>query len=122
MAVAVVSALTVTVAMRVVGLLLVSALMILPVAVAQQLTHSFRRTMGVASVVGVVVCLVGVTITYWHNISPGATIVVLAIFVYLAAALFRPLVHRRQAFAGRDPHPEIPDDICLESVGAEEGR
>ena len=113
MAVAVVSALTVTVAMRVVGLLLVSALMIVPVAVAQQLTHSFRRTMAFASVVGVVVCLAGLSITYWHNVSPGATIVVLAIGVYLAAALFRPIAHRRQALAERDPHPDIPDDLCV---------
>ena len=111
MAVAIVSALTVTVAMRVVGLLLVSALMIVPVAVAQQLTHSFRRTMTLASIVGVVVCVVGLSITYWYNVSPGATIVVLAILVYLAAALFRPLVHRRQALAGHDPHPDIPDDV-----------
>ncbi len=120
MAVAVVSALTVTVAMRVVGLLLVSALMIVPVAVAQQLTHSFRRTMAVASVVGVVVCVVGLTITYWHNVSPGATIVVLAIFVYLAASLFRPIAHRRQALAERDPHPDIPDDLCVPSVSSDD--
>ena len=116
MAVAVVSALTVTVAMRVVGLLLVSALMIVPVAVAQQFTHSFRRTMGVASVVGVVVCVVGLSITWWQNLAPGAMIVVLAILVYLCAAALRPITHRRQAFADRDPHPDIPDDLCVPSA------
>ncbi|WP_081474909.1 metal ABC transporter permease [Isoptericola variabilis] len=109
MAVAVVAALTVTVAMRVVGLLLVSALMIVPVAVGQLVTHSFRRTMLVASVVGVTVCLVGLSITYWNDVSPGATIVVLAIGVYAAVALLRPLVARRRP-AG-DPHPDIPDDV-----------
>ncbi|MCL1869210.1 MAG: metal ABC transporter permease [Promicromonosporaceae bacterium] len=113
MAVAVVSALTVTVAMRVVGLLLVSALMIVPVAVAQQLTHSFRRTMGLAVVVGVLVCVVGLSITYWQNVSPGATIVVLAICVYLLAAAARPLLHHRQAFATHDPHPDLPDDVAV---------
>jgi zinc transport system permease protein len=109
MAVAVVAALTVTVAMRVVGLLLVSALMIVPVAVGQLVTHSFRRTMLVASLVGVTVCLVGLAITYWNDVSPGATIVVLAIGVYAAVALGRPLVVRRHP-AG-DPHPDIPDDV-----------
>ena len=94
-AVAVVAALTVTVAMRVVGLLLVSALMIVPVAVAQQLTHSFSRTMFIASLVGVVVCLAGLTVTYWFNVSPGATIVVIAIGVYLLAAIIHPLLHHR---------------------------
>jgi zinc transport system permease protein len=93
--ISVVAALTVTVAMRVVGLLLVSALMIVPVAVAQQLTHSFSRTMGIASAVGVFVCLTGLTITYWFNVSPGATIVVIAIITYLLAALAHPLLHHR---------------------------
>ncbi|MBD5787946.1 metal ABC transporter permease [Cellulosimicrobium terreum] len=117
-AVAVVAALTVTVAMRVVGLLLVSALMIVPVAVAQLLTRSFRRTMLVASVVGVVVCLVGLTITYWYPLSPGATIVVLALGAYLLVALVRPLVLRRRPRTPHDPHPDIPDDLDIDSPPA----
>jgi zinc transport system permease protein len=109
--VAVVSALTVTVAMRVVGLLLVSALMIVPVAVAQQVTHAFGRTMLTACVVGVVVCVSGLTITYWYNVSPGATIVVLAIAVYAVVSLVAPLLTRRRPT--HDPHPDLPDDVDL---------
>lgn len=119
MAVAVLAALTVTVSMRVVGLLLVSALMIVPVAVAQQLTHAFRRTMAVAAVVGVVVCVAGLTITYWNNVSPGATIVVLAIAVYVLAVAARPLLARRAP--ARDPHPDIPDDVVLTTAPAAAG-
>jgi len=52
--IAVTAALTVVVAMRAVGLLLVSALMVVPVAAAQQLTRGFRATIGLAVVVGVV--------------------------------------------------------------------
>lgn len=89
--VAVVTALTVTVSMRVVGVLLVSALMIVPVAISQLVTRSFHRTMGVAMGLGVAVCVTGLTITYWHNASPGATIVVLAIGVYAVAVLARAL-------------------------------
>ena len=109
-AIAVVAALTVTVAMRVVGVLLVSALMIVPVAVAQLLTSSFRRTMAVAMAVGVVVCVSGLTITYFHDASPGATIVVLAIAAYAIAAAARPLARRARSGA-RDPHPDLPDDV-----------
>ncbi len=111
-AIAVVAALTVTVAMRVVGLLLVSALMIVPVAVAQLVSSSFRRTMTLAMVVGVTVCLVGLSITYWQDVSPGATIVVLAIAVYAVVAVVRPLVRRSRP---QDPHPALPDDV---QVGA----
>ncbi|SDS40251.1 metal ABC transporter permease [Paraoerskovia marina] len=113
-AVAIVAALTVTVAMRVVGLLLVSALMIVPVAVAQLTTRSFRRTMQVATVVGVTVCVVGLSITYWYNVSPGATIVVLAIITYGIVAAIAPIVTRRRR---HDPHPDIPDDVDLEPSG-----
>ena len=114
MCVAVVAALTVTVAMRVVGLLLISALMIVPVAIAQQFTHSFRRTMGLAAITGVVVCVAGVSITFWHNVSPGATIVVVAIGLYMIASIIRPLINRRTAAHQHDPHPDIPDDVLVE--------
>ena len=109
-AIAVVAALTVTVAMRVVGLLLVSALMIVPVAVAQLVSSSFRRTMTLAMVIGVTVCLTGLSVTYWHDLSPGATIVLLAIGVYAVVAALRPLVRRHR---GDDPHPHLPDDVTV---------
>ena len=113
-AIAVIAALTVTVSMRVVGLLLVSALMIIPVAVAQLVTTSFRRTMAVAVGVGVTVCIVGLSITYWQEQSPGATIVILAVLIYAFVAALRPLVLRRRR-AGRDPHPDMLDDVALDA-------
>jgi len=94
-AIAVVAALTVTVAMRVVGLLLVSALMIVPVAVAQLVSRSFASTMHLAMGLGTAVCVVGLAVTYWVPLAPGATIVVLAIVVYLVVLAARPLFARR---------------------------
>jgi zinc transport system permease protein len=111
--VAAMSALTVTIAMRVVGLLLVSALMIVPVAVAQQVARSFARTMALASAVGVTVSVVGLSITYWEDVPPGATIVLLAIALYAMAAVTRPLFARRADGDPHDPHPELPDDVDL---------
>ncbi|MDO8145328.1 MULTISPECIES: metal ABC transporter permease [Isoptericola] len=119
MAVAVLAALTVTVAMRVVGLLLVSALMIVPVAIGQLVTHSFRRTMAVGSVTGVAVCVTGLSITYWYPLSPGALIVVLAIGVYALVAGLHPLLARRRP-AG-DPHPDIPDDVQVAARTSAQG-
>lgn len=113
--IAVLAALTVTVAMRVVGLLLVSAVMIVPVAVGQLVATSFRATMRIAMAVGVTVCLAGLTITYSVNLSPGAMIVTLAIAMYAVVAAVRPLVMRRRAAPLRDPHPEMPDDVVYPS-------
>lgn len=111
-AIAVIAALTVTVAMRVVGLLLVSALMIVPVAIAQLTTSSFRRTMATAMGIGVVVCTVGLSVTYWQDVPPGATIVVLAIGLYALVSL-GVAVRARVRREHRDPHPQVPDDVEL---------
>jgi zinc transport system permease protein len=109
--VAVLAALTVSVSMRVVGVLLVSALMIVPVAIAQLTARSFRATMTTAMAVGAVVCVAGLSITYFHRLSPGATIVVLAIGVYAVVALLRPLI--RRPAQQTDPHLDAEDDVRL---------
>ena len=85
---AVMAALTVTVAMRVVGLLLVSALMVVPVATAQQLVRGFRATVVVALTTGVVAAVTGVLGSYYADTAPGALIVVVALGGFgLAAAV-----------------------------------
>lgn len=94
MVVAVLAAVTITVAMRVVGVLLVSALMILPVAIAQQMTASFGRTMRVAMGVGAVLTVTGVAITLEHNLQPGALIVVLGVGAFVVASTGRAIVAR----------------------------
>jgi len=109
--VAVLAALTVSVSMRVVGVLLVSALMIVPVAIAQLTARSFRTTMTTAMLIGAAVCVTGLSITYFHKLSPGATIVVLAIGVYAVVALVRPLV--RRPAQDTDPHLDAEDDVRL---------
>ncbi|MBM9621689.1 metal ABC transporter permease [Streptomyces zhihengii] len=94
--IAVTAAVTVSVAMRVVGLLLVSALMVVPVAAAQQLARSFKATYALAVGIGVVVALTGTTTSYFQDVPPGATIVMLAIGVFvLLTALAAPLARRR---------------------------
>ncbi|MDO4888349.1 MAG: metal ABC transporter permease [Actinomycetaceae bacterium] len=90
--VAVVAALTVSVAMRAVGVLLVSAIMIVPVAIAQLLSSSFTRAMSIAMGIGVIVCVTGLTVTYFVELQTGATIVVILIGLYTVVALGRLVV------------------------------
>ncbi|WP_062072179.1 metal ABC transporter permease [Demequina sediminicola] len=96
MVVAVLSAVTITASMRVVGVLLVSGLMILPVAISQMLTHSFSKTMSFAMVIGVVLCMVGVGITLFYDLQPGALIVVLGVLLYVVVASGASLRRRRR--------------------------
>jgi len=101
--------------MRVVGVLLVSALMIVPVATSQLVTRSFRATMTLAMVIGVSVSVSGLTLTYAYPLSPGATIVMLAIAVFGVVSIVRPLLGRRHPPA--DPHPDVQDDVELHEAG-----
>ncbi len=80
--ISVLAAVTITLAMRTVGLLLVSALMVVPVAAAQQITRSFRSTHFAAMGIGLAVALGGVVSSYQIETQPGPTIVILAILVF----------------------------------------
>lgn len=83
--IAVTAAVTVVIAMRVVGVLMVSALMVVPVAAAQQLTRSFRVTMGVAMGIGVAASLGGLSTAFYADVAPGAAIVLLSLAVFIVA-------------------------------------
>ncbi len=100
---AVLTAVTVVVSMRVVGLLLISALMILPNAIAQLLCHSFRASLLLAVATGVLVSVAGITTSFYANTPSGGTIVLFAIGVFvlaaLGAALRDALLRRRHALA-----------------------
>jgi zinc transport system permease protein len=83
---AVTAALTVVIAMRVVGLLLVSALMVIPVATSQQLTRGFRSTMVLSMGLGVLAAVGGLLVsTASPKIPPGAAIVLLGLAGYVLA-------------------------------------
>jgi zinc transport system permease protein len=87
MLLAAVTAITVVVSMRVVGLLLISALMIVPVATAQLVARSFRATTGLAMVIGVAVAVAGVSTSFYTDTPSGGTIVLFAIGVFIVAAI-----------------------------------
>jgi zinc transport system permease protein len=114
--IAVTAAVTVTIAMRTVGLLLVSALMVVPVAAAQQVTRGFRGTMALAMGLGVLSAGTGVWLAGEADTAAGATIVVLAIAAFIAiamgAAAWRLLRRRVQAFP--QTADVEPPDVVLE--------
>jgi zinc transport system permease protein len=108
---AVTTAVTVTIAMRTVGLLLISALMVVPVVAAQQITRGFRSTMTVAVVIGVVAAASGVTLSGEIDTAPGATIVILAIAAFVVLAAASGLRRTRRPAPG--PVNAEPPDVVL---------
>lgn len=108
---AVTAALTVVLAMRIVGVLMVSALMIVPVAAAQQLSKSFRVTMALAVLIGLVSSLGGLSTAFYTDLAPGATIVLLALASFGLAVVFGMFGKRRPR------HPLGGDTPKEEEVG-----
>jgi zinc transport system permease protein len=110
--IAVPAAVSITVAMRTVGLLLVSALMVIPAATAQQLSRGFRTTLLAAMVLGTVASLGGVTTSFYVDVAPGATIVLLALAGFAATwPVGAAIRYRRRLtapFEDTDPNA-VPD-------------
>lgn len=88
-------ALTVVISMKVVGVVLVSALLVTPAAAAYQLTENFRRMMMLSVVLGLASTIGGLLLSYKINTASGATIVLLSTLVFAGAAVFSPRRRRR---------------------------
>ncbi|HKX67451.1 MAG TPA: metal ABC transporter permease [Intrasporangium sp.] len=110
---AVLTATTVVIAMRIVGLLLISALMIVPNAAAQLFSRSFGSGLRWAMLLGIVSAVGGVLVSYPLNTPSGGTIVLVAVglFVVIAVAmsLRERLRARRHDMAERHDHEHGPD-------------
>jgi zinc transport system permease protein len=89
------TAVTIVAGMRIVGVLLVAALMVLPVGAAQRLTRSFAATLVSASIIGATSAVVGLAIARQWALAPGGTIVLVAAAIFvIAATVTHGLDHR----------------------------
>jgi zinc transport system permease protein len=107
---AVAAAVTVTAAMRTVGLLLVSALMVIPVATAQRVSRGFTATMIGAMALGVAASAGGLWTSWKIDSAPGATIVIVAIggfVIVTVGAAVRARLSRLMATPDPDHDPEV---------------
>jgi zinc transport system permease protein len=79
------AAVTIALSMRVVGILLIAALMVLPVIAATRFAWSMRSTILLAMVIGLASVLTGITVAYYADLPPGGTTVLVAAATVLAA-------------------------------------
>ncbi len=84
---AVATAAVVAVGMRVVGVLLIGALMVIPVLAATQLGRGFRTTTIISIIFSILSVTGGLIISYYFDLAAGGTIVLLAIVAFLLASL-----------------------------------
>ena len=90
-------ALTVVMMMRVVGLIMVIALLTMPAAISGQFARDMRRMMMLASILGILFTTVGLWLSYAWNLTSGATIILVSGAAYLLSLAVKSLVRRQQA-------------------------
>jgi zinc transport system permease protein len=86
---AVLIAISVVAAMRIVGILLVAAMMVLPVASGQLLARSFRGTLWSSVVIGVTAVVLGLAASRIWGLAPSGTIVLVASASFTVVALVK---------------------------------
>lgn len=77
------TAITVSVAARSVGALIVSSLMVIPVACAMQIANSYKKTVVYSVLFAVAFTIVGLVLSYYFNLKPGGTIVLTGVVVLI---------------------------------------
>ena len=83
-------ALAVVLSIKVVGIVLVSALLVIPGATALQLTRRYVAAVLLSIVTGLLSTLGGLVLSYYADLASGATIVAVAAFLFFLALLARP--------------------------------
>jgi zinc transport system permease protein len=93
-AVAALAAVTVALSMRIVGVLLIAALMVLPVSAAMRLAWSMWSALLLSITAGLLSVLSGLSLAYYADLPPGATIVLVAAASFVAATTFEAVRSR----------------------------
>ena len=78
----VLAALTVSLSIPIVGVLLIAALMVIPVVTALQLKKSFVRTIIYAEIISLFSVIAGISVSFYFNLSTGGTIVLIMLAVF----------------------------------------
>lgn len=85
------TAVTVSVASRIVGALMISSLLVIPVAAAMLIAKSYRQTIIISVVFAELFTMAGLFISYYLDLRPGGTIVLLSVAALCAIMLFKKL-------------------------------
>jgi zinc transport system permease protein len=82
------TAMVVVGAMQIMGVILVAAMLVVPVAGATQLARSFREALLASIILAELAVLVGITLSFQYEVTAGGMIVLVAVSLYIAAVLY----------------------------------
>ena len=82
---------TISVSSRTVGALIVSSMMVVPVATALQISNSYKSTIIIAIIANMISTILGLFASYYIGLKPGAIIVIINIIVFFISLIVRKL-------------------------------
>ncbi|UCE08424.1 MAG: metal ABC transporter permease, partial [bacterium] len=82
-------AVTIVVAIKVVGIVLIAAFLVIPAATARILSRSFRKMTTLSIIIGVLSALIGLLISYYLDVPSGATIILFQAVLFFVTMLFK---------------------------------
>ncbi|HEY3164171.1 MAG TPA: metal ABC transporter permease, partial [Candidatus Limnocylindrales bacterium] len=100
---------TIVASINVVGVTLIAATLVIPSTSARLLTDSFGRMIVISTAMGAASGIVGMYLSYWLDISSGATIVLLEAAVFAVCLAGMALVRRRPAWTAQRIPPAALD-------------
>ncbi|WAW14877.1 metal ABC transporter permease [Peptostreptococcus equinus] len=83
------TALTVSIASRTVGALIVSSIMVIPVACAMRFTKSYKLTVIISIILAIIFTIVGLSLSYYFGLKPGGTIVLLGVLTLILSMIVK---------------------------------
>jgi zinc transport system permease protein len=89
------TAMVVVGAMQIMGVILVAAMLVVPVAAAAQVARGFREALLASVVLAQIAVLLGITLSYRYETTAGGTIVLVAVAVYIGMVIAGRLQSRR---------------------------
>lgn len=91
----VLAALTVALAIPIVGVLLIAALIVIPVVSALQYKKGFKETIIIAEGISLFSVIAGIITAFYLNLSTGGTIVLITVSIFTLSYLYNSYIHSR---------------------------
>lgn len=86
------SAITIALACKIVGALLVASLIVLPVANALIVSRSYKQTLIISVVLGIIYTMVGIVVSYYFDVRPGGAIVINSVIGMACMGMYKKIM------------------------------
>lgn len=90
----VISALTIAIATKTIGALLVSSLIVIPVATSLQIAKSYKGTIFISVLISLFSVLSGIIISFYFDLKPGGTIVLVSVLILAITMITKPIIKK----------------------------